>query len=282
MTLPNVPSLTQIIGAGAEGGHEFARICHHLLLHTANINKWHYDMCSDRAGDYKHLDGWSRNWSDLTDAVTGFQFKFYASPLSSAHKQDIKASLKNASESNPDMRQWILILPDDMTQQDQGWFDQLPRKTGLRVQSWGHTRLIGMFMKYPELCATYHPQLVDRSEHVVQTLKDIEQARTSQERITRTVDLYLQHARAVSQRIWGPGALLRSEIGGLSPLEFDKAVDRIHQIYGSDPIGERLRQGAQGLGVTPYEILQHALKQRYRPNDWNLERIAEEIKAQRT
>ena len=281
MTLPNVPSLTQIIGAGAEGGHEFARIRHQLLLHTATINNLRYDMCSDRAGDYKHLDGWSHNWSDLTDALTGFQFKFYPSPLSSGHKQDIKASLKNASGSNPDMRQWILILPDDMTQQDQGWFDQLPHRTDLRVQSWGHTQLIKMFMRYPELCAKYYPQVAGHSEHV-QTLNDIEQARRSDERIKRTVDLYLQHARAVSERIWGPGALLRSEIGELSPLEFDKAVDRIRQIHGNNPLGGQLEQRAQALGVTPYEILQHALKHGYRPNDWNLERIAEEIKAQRT
>lgn len=281
--LPNVPSLVQTIKTGAEGGHEFARLCHHLLMHTATINRWRYDMCSDRSGDYRHLDGWSCNWSDLPDGLTGFQFKFYPSPLSKTHKTDIQEALESADAANPDMRRWIVILPEDLNKSDQEWFDELPHSQHLRIECWGHTSLLNMFLRYPELCDKYYPQLTGQAEHIVQTLKDIESARQSNERIESATERYLRMVRSLQNS--DHGALALCGIGGMSRTEFDAVVKRITEHGERNPIA-RLEAQCVGKGVTAYEVLQFALskelkKPEYYPTTWRLEWVISQLQTER-
>lgn len=280
MSLPNVPPLSKIIGPGAEGGHEFARICHQLLLHTATIEGWTYDMCSDRCGDLRHLDGWSSDGTGFKDGLTGFQFKFFSSPLSSAHRTTIAESRRDAIADNPDMVRWILVLPDDAHANDRDWFGRLDCGH-VMTQCWGHTRLQHMLLRYPELCGKYYPQLLNESRHTVQTLKDIEQSRSSQDKINHTVDRYLGMLRSHCDN--GVHALLRSGIGGMTSEEFAAVIETIVVQYGEkDPLGD-IPDRLNDHGVLTYDFLQwiisHGLAdKRYDPFSWNLTLLAEEFK----
>src|SRR5947209_125967 len=94
--LLSTPSLTQVLPKGAEGGKEFARIVNLLLIHDARRRGQTLTHLDDAAGDFAALDSFAETHCLDGSDKTGYQYKFYPSPLTSGHRSAIKKSLKDA------------------------------------------------------------------------------------------------------------------------------------------------------------------------------------------
>jgi hypothetical protein len=86
--LPEVKPLYDILPKGTEGGKEFARIVDLLLFHEARRAGKKITIFSDMAGDYHGLDSFE---GDVfrKEGTTGYQYKFYPSPLSPEHRWNL-------------------------------------------------------------------------------------------------------------------------------------------------------------------------------------------------
>jgi hypothetical protein len=155
MPIPNVSSLYIRIQNGAEGGMEFSRIIDKLLISEAQEGNYNYTAYSDRAGDYKGVDGIMVR--DIEK--TGFQHKFYSSPLSANHKHDIKLSLSKAISKFPDMAKWIVVIPDDPNKNDLEWFESMIGEQNCPAEIWGHKYIINLMLKHKHIADEYYPEL---------------------------------------------------------------------------------------------------------------------------
>ena len=99
--IPEVKSLYDILPKGPEGGKEFARIVDLLLFHEARRTGRKFTLFSDMAGDYHGLDSFE---GDVyrREGTTGYQYKFYPSPLSSNHRSEIVKTLKKWLQNEVD------------------------------------------------------------------------------------------------------------------------------------------------------------------------------------
>lgn len=167
--LPAVHSLSSILPAGAEGGKEFARVVGLLLFKDARNNNLEFSIFDDASGDYQGLDGFSRK--PKSKEITGYQYKFFSSPLTSSHRQEIKKSLRNAIErsDNKKLKKWVLVTPDDFKNPalrdgggDVTWFEKLREefRENVEIEHIGHTKLISFFLESYHLCLYYYPELV--------------------------------------------------------------------------------------------------------------------------
>lgn len=181
MPIPNVANLYQIIGKGAEGGHEFARVLNQLIIAEANERGLESIISSDASGDYKGVDSILKERWRRTDnfIYTGFQYKFYPSNLTTNHKADIKLSLERVIDKFPEMSNWILVTPEDFSKNDMRWFELLKKeyeykvsmieaaerfmnkrqqhfRNDLSISHWGHTKLISLMLKHPEIGRHYY------------------------------------------------------------------------------------------------------------------------------
>lgn len=166
--LPDVPSLSKILPIGSESGKEFARIVDLLLFFTARSQSRKITIYSDMSGDVRGLDSYEK---DKGGALTGYQYKFFPSPLSSEHRSRIIQSLQTVarvSEDNP-LKKWVLVTPDDFIETSQrkgggdvSWFEGLRAELGLEfeIEHWGHKQLIALFIENQSLCLYYYPDLV--------------------------------------------------------------------------------------------------------------------------
>src|SRR5687767_1280174 len=115
--LPDVRSLYETLPRGSEGGKEFARIVDLLLFHEARRHGRKISIFSDAAGDYYGLDSFE---GDVfrKEGTTGYQYKFYPSPLSPTHRKAIVDSLTKTAEQQKEikLKKWILVTPQDLTQ----------------------------------------------------------------------------------------------------------------------------------------------------------------------
>ena len=171
MSIANVSSLSKRIRIGAEGGLEFARICNLLIERKAGILNHDFQSVDDRSGDYKGLDAFSTSgFSVERKYIAGFQYKFYPSPLSNSHKNEILKSFQNAKTKNPKLRLWILIMPDDLNQHEFNWLCGFGRPKSIRIKHWGYTKLIELFLEFPALCSRYYPELMPSSEAKIDRL----------------------------------------------------------------------------------------------------------------
>src|SRR5688500_16753056 len=87
-------SLAAILPKGSEGGKEFARIVDLLLFRNAEKEQRTITLLNDSAGDFAGLDSYSS--LPRRAGTIGFQYKFFASPLSDEHRAEIKESLESA------------------------------------------------------------------------------------------------------------------------------------------------------------------------------------------
>lgn len=168
--IPEVKTLYEILPKGTEGGKEFARIVNLLLSHEARRDERNITLFDDAAGDYCGLDSFKEGGILRKRGITGYQYKFFPSPLSPNHRGKIEESLKKVAESQKTIRikKWILITPEDFmeTSRKEGgdvtWFKGLPEKLGLQfeIEHWGHTKLKSLFMETPSLCLFYYPELI--------------------------------------------------------------------------------------------------------------------------
>jgi len=108
--LPEVKTLYEMLPKGTEGGKEFARVVDLLLFHEARRTGKNIMIFSDVAGDYHGLDSFEGD-DFRKHGKIGYQYKFYPSPLSTKHRNIIKKCLKQAVESQKELKlkKWILV-----------------------------------------------------------------------------------------------------------------------------------------------------------------------------
>ncbi|MBS1624080.1 MAG: hypothetical protein JST83_08690 [Bacteroidetes bacterium] len=177
MPIPNVPTLYQKLASGSEGGHEFARIMRLLISSEYGRQKRLFIAESDASGDFRGLDGYllEEQFENIRDqAITGFQFKFYQSNLSSQQKKVIQESLQKAIRQNPYMEKFILVTPDDFQMAQMQWFHQVKEKYEYKkiidfggiyrmmyftIEHWGHSRITELMLKNEEIGRKYYPDL---------------------------------------------------------------------------------------------------------------------------
>jgi hypothetical protein len=169
--LPAVRSLFEILPEGADGGKEFARIVDLLIFHDARRSGRRTTIFNDASGDFRGLDSFSG--SPLRkEASTGYQYKFYPSPLSQNHRQAIEETLLIAAKNQKalKLRRWVLVTPQDLVESgrrrdggDVSWFEDLAEKHNLKfeLEHWGHKKLLSLFLDTPALALFYYPELVD-------------------------------------------------------------------------------------------------------------------------
>ena len=146
--LPAVPSLSSLLPKGTEGGKEFARVTGLLLLNEARSAGLEFNLFDDASGDYEGLDSFSRKPG--AREVFGYQYKFFASPLSDGHRQEIRNSIDHAIARSKRLKlvKWILVTPDDLKNSgrrkgggDVEWFEELKEtyKERVAIEHIGHT-----------------------------------------------------------------------------------------------------------------------------------------------
>ena len=167
--LPSVPSLSKFLAPGTEGGKEFARIMNLLLLQNSKNRDLEFNLFDDASGDYEGLDGFSRKRKSKD--VTGYQYKFFPSPLSDQHRSEIKKSIEHALNNSKRLKleNWILVTPDDFKNSarrknggDVDWFESLREtyKKRIDIEHIGHTEILSLFLQAEYLCLLYYPSLV--------------------------------------------------------------------------------------------------------------------------
>lgn len=170
MSISNVPSLLLKIRKGAEGGHEFARLCKTLLASCYHGRLSVLELADDSMGDFKKCDARLRliEYEKSSEEVILFQFKFYPSPLSSKHKHSIKKSYIEAANENPSVGKWIIITPEDLNKLDSQWLSQVVEDSRIKlerpddapqIEHWGHTKLLTLLLKYKDIGIRYYPEL---------------------------------------------------------------------------------------------------------------------------
>ena len=170
MSIPNVSSLYQRINKGSEGGGEFARLMNYLLTAEAKEEGWKIEPYSDASGDFQGLDAYAEIDKGYFE---GYQFKFFPSPLSAAHKTQIIEAIKSAMEkSSEDMKMLHIITPEDLMKKDKEWFELVKKEHRKRIKifenlygektgigHWGHTRILELMLRHPHIGKRYFPEL---------------------------------------------------------------------------------------------------------------------------
>ena len=180
---PEVKTLYEMLPKGSEGGKEFARVVDLLLFHEARRAGKKIAIFSDVAGDYHGLDSFE---GDVfrKHGTTGYQYKFYPSPLNTKHRKDIEECLKRTAESQKKLkiRRWMLVTPQDLTESstrkdggDVTWFEGLREKLNLKfeLEHWGHKKILYLFLETPALCLFYYPELIPDGATRKKTIQDI-------------------------------------------------------------------------------------------------------------
>ena len=177
MAIPNLPSLFQKIAKGSEGGLEFARVMNLLMVAEGKERAYEVIISSDSSGDFKGVDSIIKDQPQNKDFFlhTGLQYKFFPSNLTSHHKNDIKKSLLNAIEKFPEMKNWIIVTPEDFSKKDMEWLESIkaeyqsipslddffenPEKNRFEIFHWGHTNILSLMLKHPEIAKHYYNEL---------------------------------------------------------------------------------------------------------------------------
>lgn len=170
MSIDNVPSLFTKIHKGAEGGHEFARLCKKLLASSFHGRCSFLELADDSMGDFKKCDARLRlfEYGTSSEDVLLFQFKFYPSPFSANHRHSIKKSFIEAANENPNASKWIIVTPENLNKVDYKWLDELTKNSKKelvkpnnppQIEHWGHTKLITLLLEYKHIGINYYPEL---------------------------------------------------------------------------------------------------------------------------
>jgi hypothetical protein len=168
--IPPVRTLYQMLPKGAEGGKEFARLMDLLLFHEGRRTGKKIRLFSDVAGDYHGLDSFSGD-TFRKEGTTGYQYKFYPSPLSDTHRKSILESLERTAKSQAQLKlkKWVLVTPENLIESsrrkdggDVTWFEGLRKKLNLKFElaHWGHQDIIALFIDTPTVSLFYYPELV--------------------------------------------------------------------------------------------------------------------------
>ncbi len=168
---PEVRTLWDILPKGAEGGREFARVVDLLIFQEARRQGISANLFSDVAGDYYGLDSFEYTDHRRTSGTTGYQYKFFPSPLSANHRSEIKESLNETANAQEKLKlkKWIIVTPQDFVESanradggDVSWFETLKQERAypFAIEHWGHKNLVALFLETPSLCLYYYPELI--------------------------------------------------------------------------------------------------------------------------
>ncbi len=179
--LPPLPPLSQILPDGTEGGKEFGRIIDLLLFNEWRGEGNKFQPLDDASGDFRGLD--SYRYGRRGNKITGYQYKFYKSPLSDQHRSLIAKAIEQAAENSENkMSTYVLVTPDDLTNSakrktggDIVWFEKLREKyrSRFQIEHIGHTKIIAMFLKARHLCLFYYPSLVQLGEARIKSIQEV-------------------------------------------------------------------------------------------------------------
>ncbi|HEX8264511.1 MAG TPA: NACHT domain-containing protein [Pyrinomonadaceae bacterium] len=258
--LPDVKTLYDILPKGTEGGKEFARIVDLLLFHEARREGKRISIFSDVAGDYYGLDSFMGN-SFRKEGTTGYQYKFYPSPLSVGHRKEIVESLNKVSSNQKQLKlkKWILVTPQDLTESatrkdkgDVSWFEGLRTQLKLKfeIEHWGHRSLQSLFLQTPYLCLFYYPELTSNSD-ARRTIEDTRKRYNDNlETLYRNIEfvgmsVYKQEAtRGVPmEHIYIPLTVVPEAAD-----EADNNITRINPLKFLEPTAKRVILGDPGSG----------------------------------
>lgn len=174
MAIPNVATLFQKIASGSEGGNEFARFVKLLLIAEYKNLGEHLHCESDASGDFRKVDAYLEGDKHFPDCITGFQFKFFPSRMSSSQRSEIENSVRDALDENKYMQRFILVTPEDFKKEQQTWFNTLRKKykkeywlksNGIMrncnfiLEHWGHSKIIELALKHDHVGFHYFPEL---------------------------------------------------------------------------------------------------------------------------
>jgi energy-coupling factor transporter ATP-binding protein EcfA2 len=182
MPIPATRSLSELLPNGAEGGNQFARVVDLLIFHDTRRRGGTALLLNDKAGDYEGLD----SLATVDSIRTGFQYKYFKSPLSSAHRSEIAKSLESSfsGKEKSEIAKWIIVTPDDLVEApkrrdggDVRWFDTLrvQYRDRLEIEHWGHTKLQALFIETPSVALFYYPELVAHGGPRVKTLRETQE-----------------------------------------------------------------------------------------------------------
>lgn len=182
--IPNLKTLTSIIPSGSEGGKEFARIIDLLLFQDYRRKGKTITIFNDSAGDFRSLDSFESSGKKTKKTYTGFQYKFFPSPLSNDHRKSIIESVKKADSKfrKGDLKKFILVTPDDLTNSatrlnkgDVEWFEALTNSLNLNfeLEHWGHKKILALFLETPSIGLFYYPELYSEGKNIRKEIFDI-------------------------------------------------------------------------------------------------------------
>jgi len=169
MSIANVSTLYKRIHNGSEGGGEFSRIINLLLIAYAKQNGWRAISFNDGAGDYKGLD-----ILIVKDGrrLEGYQFKFFPSPLSAAHRSSIKSSIESVLTKDNELNSITIVTPEDIFQHEVTWFQELNSTHGKYfggrkgywssqpfIDHFGHKTIIELALRFPHIGKSCFPEL---------------------------------------------------------------------------------------------------------------------------
>jgi hypothetical protein len=177
-------SLYEILPSkNASSGREFARIINLLLFHDARRNGRTITIFDDRSGDYYGLDAFEHHHEKK---IIGFQHKFFPSPLTDEHRQQIKKSLEKTiiavKRNQLTLKKWVLITPQDFIESntrksggDVTWFEELRKENRefFDMEHWGHSQIQAFFIDTPSIGLYYYPELFDEGITQQKTIKEI-------------------------------------------------------------------------------------------------------------
>ncbi|CAM3440631.1 NACHT domain-containing protein [Flavobacterium chungbukense] len=182
--IPSSKTLSSIIPSGSEGGKEFARIIDLLLFQDYRRKGKTITIFNDSAGDFRSLDSFESSGKKTKKTYTGFQYKFFSSPLTNDHRKSIIASVKNADSKfkKGDLKKFILVTPDDLTNSatrlnkgDVEWFEDLTNSLNLdfELEHWGHKKILALFLETPSIGLFYYPELYPEGKNIRKEIFDI-------------------------------------------------------------------------------------------------------------
>lgn len=180
--LPAVRPLSSQLPKGVEGGKEFGRIVGLLLLNDAKRHGLEFALYDDAAGDFEGLDSYSHR-PKAREAI-GYQYKFFSSPFSDAHRAEIVNSIQNAAARTKHLKlvKWTLVTPDDLLNSatrkgggDVEWFQKLKEvhRLNFELEHIGHSKIINMFLQAHYLCLFYYPELLPGGVSERQSIQEL-------------------------------------------------------------------------------------------------------------
>jgi acyl carrier protein len=164
--MESIPSLTQKLPSGAEGGLVFEKLMHQLLIEEGKRKGVVYEATSGPGGDYLGVDGFVRKGNILgVSGPFGVEFKWLWGGLHESNKsRQIEEKFLEAMKKRPDMKTWVLVTPLNFSPAEQAWFDKLSRKNCKAIH-WGKTEIDNLLYNSPVFLAYYCPSAVPEKEN---------------------------------------------------------------------------------------------------------------------